>query len=111
MDASSFVIDDLAKFNNENNFTEEFDSQNYLVLRRGCNFHFVLNLSSLRTHIKPKDVTVELCRGNIASFMNETKFQGIYTEKSSCKRQHQWKMEVHYSYDRNTLILQSQIEY
>ncbi len=88
-------INSLVKFNNENNFTGFYCSQDHLVIRRGFQWHLIVNLSSLPFHIKPKDVTLELCRGDIASFACGTKYQGVYTEKiQSTLRQHQWKMEV-----------------
>ena len=89
----SLVIDDLVQFNSEKNFTEEFESPNHLVLRRGANFHFVINRCSLPSSVNAKAVTLEISRGNIASYMKATKFQAINRETRL--RYFQWKMKVH----------------
>ena len=90
----SLVIDDLAQFNCEKNFTEEFESPNHLVLRRGADFHFVINRCSLPHGINAKEVTLEISRTTFASYIGGTKFQAVYSE-STCRLQYyQWKMKV-----------------
>lgn len=81
----------MVAHNQETNLTDEFSSSKHLVLRRGFQFQFIVELKSL-SDVKVDDVTVEFHRGYRARYSRGTKFQGVCTKKS--RRDYQWEMKV-----------------
>lgn len=88
-------VQDLHSKNQESNFTNEFESPDHIVLRRGNTFEFIVDVSSL-ADMKEDSVTFELHRGYRARYTRGTMFQGACSIKS--KRYYQWEMKVHNYY-------------
>ena len=84
-------VDMLWNHNQESNESDEFETTKYMVLRRGFQFDFIVEVSSLGD-LATEKVTFELHRGGRARYTRGTLFQAICGSKS--RRYYQWKMEV-----------------